>query len=366
MIFNLGAIIATLVFIFSCKSKQHANDIVLKIILSESQKQPLVGKYIYLVDFSRDKLVDSALVLKDTVTFNQHWTPGFIPYQASVQRIDSFNGHSYLRPMGVQSPYDKSFVYSSFYLDTGTTIVKPHDRNNREYSDFIGSKQNEPFLKGVALQFSLEKSTDRHSTIKRNISKIKAYPYSINLLEQLFKDKENFLGEDLEHQLSFFNDDIKKTHLFKSFAEYFATLESHDKAFPSIKFENQKGEYQNIGGHEASYYLIVYWASWCVPCRQEIPGIKRLHEKFTNTGLSITSISIDGNRSNWQTAIEKEKMPWQQLIAIDSTKDFIDLHYNIKAIPKAYLFNRKKELIKTYTDALVMTRDINELFANAK
>lgn len=353
-------------FLLSCKSEQDSNSIVLKIILSESQQQTLVGKYVYLVDYSRDRLVDSALVKGDTVIFNQAWTPGFVPYQVSVQIIDGLNEHSYLRPMGVQSPYKRNFTYSSFYIDKGVTILKPNDKNNREYSSFIGSKQNEPFLKGVVLQFAGEKSPDRHSTIQKNISKIKTYPYSVNLLEQLFNDKEKFLQEDLKNQLSFFDDDIKSTPLFKSFAEYFATLNSHDKAFPLIKFEDQKGEYQNIGHDNAAYYLIVYWASWCVPCRQEIPDIKRLYENYTSTGLSITSISIDGNRSNWQTALQNERMPWQQLIAIDSTKAFIDLHYNINAIPKAYLFNHKKELVKTFDDALTMTNDISKLFEYSK
>ena len=59
-------------------------------------------------------------------------------------------------------------------------------------------------------------------------------------------------------------------------------------------------------------------------------------------------------------------MPWQQLIAIDSTKALIDLHYEIKAIPKAYLFNKKKELIETFEDALVMTKSVEQLFENAK
>ncbi|MBO9684604.1 MAG: hypothetical protein J7502_18390, partial [Flavisolibacter sp.] len=101
MSFNLRAFITVMTFLLSCKSEQNSNSIVLKIILSESQQQTLVGKYVYLVDNSKDRLVDSALVEGDTVIFNQAWTPGFVPYQASVQIIDGFNEHSYLRPMGV-------------------------------------------------------------------------------------------------------------------------------------------------------------------------------------------------------------------------------------------------------------------------
>ena len=103
---------------------------------------------------------------------------------------------------------------------------------------------------------------------------------------------------------------------------------------------------------------------WCGPCRKEIPDLKGLYTKYTDRGLAITSISIDGDRRNWQTALIQEKMPWQQFIAIDSTKAFLELNYDIKTIPKAYLFNRKKQLIKTFDDGdgVVMANHINSLF----
>ena len=321
----------------------------------------------YLVDAFKKSVVDSVLVKGDTVVFNERWTPSFIPYMVSVDRIDTFQGHPYLRPMGLQSPYEANFVFSSFYLDKGVTILKPYLTGYKnEQVDFIGSEQNEPFLKRVELQYAKENSVDRHTIITKNISKIKSYPYSIHLLKQLFYYKKNFTNEDLKNQLSFFNEDIKKTALFKSFNEYFTISSTYDKAFPSIKLENQNGKYQEIGSDSAAYNLIVYWASWCGPCRKEIPDIKELYNKFTKRGLAITSISIDGEKRNWQTALQQEKMPWQQLIAIDSAKAFIDLHYEIKAIPKAYLFNGKRELIRTFEDGSVMAKSVEQLFENAQ
>ena len=364
MTFKKNAFIPLLAFLFSCRSEQSSDSIVLKIIFTNDKAELLVNKYVYLVDISKKSVVDSALVKGDTVIFSEHWSPNFVPHMVSVQRIDTFQGHPYLRPMGFQNFYFAKTVNSSFYLDKGVTILKPYltGFGNNEQSDFIGSKQNEPFLKGVELQFQGKLSVNRQTIIKRNISKIKAYPYSFHLLEQLFYYKEKFLNEDLKNQLSFFDDDIKKSPLFKSFTEYFSTSSTYDKAFPSIKFENQDGNYKKIGSDSAAYNLIVYWASWCAPCRKEIPDLKELYNKFSNKGLAITSMSIDGDKRNWQTALQQEKMPWQQLIAIDSTKAFIDLHYDIKAIPKVYLFNRKGELMKTFVGASDMTKNINELF----
>ena len=365
MTFKLPALIALLPFLFSCGSEHSSDSVILKLILSKDQRELLANKYVYLVDVTKKSVVDSALVIGDTLIFNENWTPSFVPHMVAVHRIDTFQGHPYLRPMGLKNPYVAKSIYSSFYLDKGTTVLKPYlTGSNNEQSDFIGSNQNEPYLKHVELQFSAENAVDRAAIIEKNISKIKSYPYSIYLLEQLFHYKEKFLNDDLKTQLSFFDGNVKSTPLFKSFVEYFSTSSTFDRAFPSIEFESQDGNYQKVGRDSAAYYLVVYWASWCGPCRKEIPDIKELYNKYTDRGLAITSISIDGDKRNWQAALTQEKMPWQQLIAIDSTKDFIDLHYDIKAIPKAYLFNRKKELIKTFDAALVMTNHINSLFEN--
>lgn len=367
MTFKLTSLVTILVVLLSCKAKPGSDKAVLQIILSRDNAKILAKKFVYLFDVSKKVLLDSAVVAGDTVTFSRHCNADFAPYMVSVERIDTFKGHPFRRSVGFQSPYNAKFIYSSFYLDKGLTVLRPSlTGNSREQTDFTGSRQNEPFLKRVQLQYTIGNPANSQVIIKRNISKIKEYPYSIYLLEQLFYNKEKFSTEDLKTQLSFFDNNLKKTTLFKNFNDYFTTAETFDKVFPLIKFENQAGEFQQVGNENAAYYLIVFWASWCGPCREEIPIIDTLYKKYSNRGLSITSISIDGDKRNWQTALRQEKPTWQQLIAIDSTRTFLSLHYEIKAIPKAYLFNRKKEFIGKFDDASVMTKKIDLLFANGK
>ena len=62
--------------------------------------------------------------------------------------------------------------------------------------------------------------------------------------------------------------------------------------------------------------LIEFWASWCSPCRGEIPHMRNTYNTYHPKGLNIVSISIDSDPKNWHQAMEEEKMPWDSLLII--------------------------------------------------
>lgn len=88
--------------------------------------------------------------------------------------------------------------------------------------------------------------------------------------------------------------------------------------------------------------LIEFWASWCNPCRAEIPHMRNTYRKYHPKGFNIVSISIDSNPKNWQQALEEEKMPWGQLI--DNTQTAFK-SYNLTAVPSSILVDDKGKII---------------------
>ncbi len=76
--------------------------------------------------------------------------------------------------------------------------------------------------------------------------------------------------------------------------------------------------------------IVDFWASWCKPCKEEIPKIKSLYEKYKSKGLTVVGVSIDKTNSYWQTFLSSNPLPWLSLIGDGET---ITKRYDFQYIP---------------------------------
>jgi thiol-disulfide isomerase/thioredoxin len=91
--------------------------------------------------------------------------------------------------------------------------------------------------------------------------------------------------------------------------------------------------------------MIVFWASWCGPCKQEIPSLKKIAGKFKSDNFRMVSVSIDVDKSQWQSAVDQQQMPWQQLCIEHKDLSRLKAQYNLNAIPQVYFINNKGQMV---------------------
>ncbi|MBM6992345.1 MAG: TlpA family protein disulfide reductase [Prevotella sp.] len=106
----------------------------------------------------------------------------------------------------------------------------------------------------------------------------------------------------------------------------FDVLSADGKTTPSTKLTKGK-----------KYLLIDFWASWCVPCRKEIPNLKNCYAQYKDKGLQIISISLDRNDAAWKKALKEEQLAWPN--GVDKAK--IADAYKVQAIPAMFLVDVK-------------------------
>ena len=113
------------------------------------------------------------------------------------------------------------------------------------------------------------------------------------------------------------------------------TLEG--KAAPDFTVTDKEGNSVTLRQLMAGkkYTIVDFWASWCGPCRREIPNLKAVYEQFASKGLEIVSISIDTDPAAWRKALDEEKLPWPNFL----DQSDIDAAYGVKLIPAIFLLD---------------------------
>ena len=86
---------------------------------------------------------------------------------------------------------------------------------------------------------------------------------------------------------------------------------------------------------ESKLVLVEFWASWCGPCRVEIPHMKEAYARYRDKGFEIVSFTIDNDREDWEVASEEEQLPWHDL-GMGEDAD-APRAYNVTGVPKNYL-----------------------------
>lgn len=94
--------------------------------------------------------------------------------------------------------------------------------------------------------------------------------------------------------------------------------------------------------------VLDFWATWCAPCLNQIPDIKRLHDSHSRDELIILGVNLDtgGNRSlrRWLN-LNRHKVTWPQLFTRGGFNGPLPRCYGIKDIPEILIFNQRGELV---------------------
>ena len=116
---------------------------------------------------------------------------------------------------------------------------------------------------------------------------------------------------------------------------------------PDFTFQNEKGKTIHLDKLKGKITLIDFWASWCGPCRKEIPHVKKYYEEYKNKGIQFVSVSIDAKKDAWTKALKEEQMPWLQGWTPDSGKAVLNT-YQFNGIPFLILLDKKGNIYRKH------------------
>ena len=110
------------------------------------------------------------------------------------------------------------------------------------------------------------------------------------------------------------------------------------------------------------YTLLDFWASWCPPCRQEMPYIKKIYDEYGKKSLSVVSLSLDSDNSVWREAVASLGMNWMQLCEPSAGSSEVASAYGVETIPMLLIIDSQGKIMARSASATDIYNKLKELY----
>ena len=109
------------------------------------------------------------------------------------------------------------------------------------------------------------------------------------------------------------------------------------KLAPDFKLQSLDGQTVSLGDFRGKSVLLNFWASWCGPCRLEMPFIQQIHEEWSEKGLVVLTVNLQEDPDRVKEFVESFGLFFPVLLA---TNQEITLAYNIRGIPATFFIDK--------------------------
>lgn len=236
--------------------------------------------------------------------------------------------------IGISGPV--GFSVFKKYVDGKAAVLEKYNAVNQDYLRIYVSKDMPERIAFVEKSDAATKGIKDYAIgfIERNADN------AIGILA--FEDNINrFTSAEIDRLSSLFIPTMKSSSLGEKILARAALVRRTALGAPFVdfSFRDADGNHVKLSDHvgKGKYILLEFWASWCGPCRSDIPHLKEVYKLYHPEGFEIIGISMDTDETAWKTAIEQEKMPWLQVSDLKAFDGELAKIYNFNGIPACVL-----------------------------
>lgn len=117
--------------------------------------------------------------------------------------------------------------------------------------------------------------------------------------------------------------------------------------FTDFEMPNAKGEVHKLSEYvgNGKVVLIDFWASWCPPCRAEMPNLVKAYKDYKDKGFDIVGISLDSKADAWAKGVKDLNITWTQLSDLKGWQNSGAALYGVNSIPHTVLVDKDGTII---------------------
>ena len=248
--------------------------------------------------------------------------------------------------------------YDFVFLKNGYNINIEADATNlTATANYIGiGSENTVAMKELFKLMETEFDENRYNNLD-SAALYSTFDVAEKKVDEFFNTRKNLDADALTWMVKYSGDNIAQ--IKKYFFSAVALKKSLPAGAPSpefVNYENYNGGTTSLKDLRGKYVYVDVWATWCGPCKAEIPNLKKLEEEYQGKKIAFVSISVDDTRrsgggsmeavkTKWRAMIADKKMGGIQLIADNNwNSDFVK-GYKINSIPRFILIDPEGKIV---------------------
>lgn len=332
------------------------------------------GSPIYLYEYGTNTFVDSVIVENGKFAFEG------IQEKPALHYLRFQNASSQSYDTGMNPPYAPVFVLENGKLEATLTEM-PYVTGTPENDNWAALMKELISLRADNEKIGMDMNSadpavvsaaeKRYETMDNAVSAavkkyIQAHPDNLSSGKLLYDFRYTFDEDDRRALIAGSGERFKSVPGIDRIIEHLAVLEkvAIGKKFTDLTMPNPEGKEVKLSDYtgKGKVVLVDFWASWCPPCRRDMPHLVEVYKAYKNKGFEVVGISFDRTEDAWIQGIKDLNITWPQMSDVKYWQSEGAVVYGVNSIPHTVLIDKDGTIIAKNLRGDSLDEKLKELF----